>query len=127
MRVDVRSRGFTLLEVLVGVVVLALALVALTRTAAIQTDSFAQLRERTLAGWVAQNVLTETRLAHPFPDTGRSDGSRRLGSRDWHWELDVQSTQVPTIRRLDVRVTTAKDRSTVLAQLTGFSGADLQP
>lgn len=120
-------RGFTLLEVLIAVAVLALALIALTRTAANQADTFAQLREHTFAQWLAQNVIAETRLAHPFPDTGRSDGSRRLGGRDWRWELTVQPTEVPTVRRLEVRIYLASDRSTALAQLTGFSGQELQP
>lgn len=121
------SRGFTLLEVLIALLVLALALVALTRTVATQADTFAQLRERTLAGWVAQNIMAETRLAHPFPDTGKSDGTRRLGGRDWRWELVVAATEVKTIRRLDVHIYLASDHTTALAQLSGFSGLDLQP
>ncbi|HEX6834234.1 MAG TPA: type II secretion system minor pseudopilin GspI [Rudaea sp.] len=121
------ARGFTLLEVLIAVLVLALALVALVRTAANQIDAFGRLRERTLAGWVAQNILAETRITQAFPQSGRSDGSRRLAGRDWRWELKVEATEVPTIRRLDVRVFAAADRSTALAELTGFSGLELQP
>jgi len=65
-----RSCGFTLLEVLIALLVLALALLALMRTAAVQVDNFAALRERTLAGWLAQDLLTETRLGNPFPPVG---------------------------------------------------------
>ncbi len=121
-----RTRGFTLLEVLIALVVLALALLALTRTAALQTDAFAQLRERTLAGWLAQNILAETRLANPLPPAGRSNGQRRFGGRDWRWQLDVQSTQAPSIRRLDVRIATAAAPATPVVQMSGFSGTDLQ-
>jgi prepilin-type N-terminal cleavage/methylation domain-containing protein len=49
-----RAHGFTLLEVLIGLVVLSLALLALTRTAALQVDALGQLRDRTMAGWLAQ-------------------------------------------------------------------------
>lgn len=121
-----RTRGFTLLEVLIALVVLALALLALMRTAAMQTDAFADLRERTLAGWLAQNVIAETRLANPLPTAGRSNGQRRFAGRDWRWELDVQSTQVPSIRRLDVHIATATAPATPVAQLNGFTGTDLQ-
>lgn len=122
-----RARGFTLIEVLVGLLVLALALLALTRTAASQVQNFGALRERTLAGWLAQDVLAETRLATHFPATGRSDGQRQFAARQWRWELDVQATDVASIRRLDVRVFAAEDRSVPLADITGFAGDELQP
>src|SRR5262249_44680113 len=99
-----RPRGFTLLEVLIGLLVLAIALLALTRTASVQADQFLDLRERTLAGWLAQDLLAETRLGSPFPATGSSNGTRRLGLHDWRWEVRVQGTDVATIRRIDVRV-----------------------
>ncbi len=122
-----KRSGFTLLEVLVGLLVLALALIALSRTAAVQVNAFGDLRERTLAGWLAADILAETRLGTPFPATGKSDGQRRFGGRDWHWELEVQSTPVATLRRMDVRVFTATDRTAPLVDLVGFSGEDLQP
>ena len=119
------SRGFTLLEVLIALLVLALALVALARTAALQVENFTELRERTLADWLAQQVLAETRLANPLPNPARSSGQRRYGGRDWHWELEIQATQVPTIRRLDVRVAAATTPAQPVASLTGFTGTDL--
>lgn len=121
-----RSRGFTLLETLIGLVVLALALVALSRTAASQVNAFSQMRERTLAGWLAQDVLTQTRLTTQFPAQGKSDGRRRYANRDWRYEVEVQGTDVATIRRLDVRVFASTD-ATPLAALTGFAGSDISP
>jgi general secretion pathway protein I len=122
-----RARGFTLLEVLIGLVVLSLALLALTRTAALQVDSLGQLRDRTMAGWLAQNLLAETRIASPFPPVGTSNGTRRFGPAEWRWEINVQPTQVATIRRIDVRVFSDADRKTPLAQLSGLAGEDVLP
>jgi general secretion pathway protein I len=120
-------RGFTLLEVLIGLLVLAIALIALTRTAAVQADQFALLRERTIAGWLAQDLLAETRVGNPFPPTGSSNGTRRFGARDWRWEVRVQGTDVPTIHRIEVRVAAAADPDVTLVQLTGLAGEDLSP
>jgi general secretion pathway protein I len=122
-----RAHGFTLLEVLIGLLVLALALLALTRTAALQVDSFDQLRDRTTAGWLAKELLVETRIGNPFPALGTSNGTRRFGPADWRWEVRVQATQVATIRRIDVLVYSTADRETPLAQLSGLVGEDLLP
>jgi len=125
-RAQPRSAGFALLEILVGLLVLALALFALVRTASNQVNAFADMRERTLAGWLAADVLAETHLAPGFPSPGKTDGQRRFADRDWRYEVTVQSTPDATIMRLDVRVFAAADRSAPLAQISGFRGQDLQ-
>ncbi len=126
MRADSSSRGFTLLEVLIGLLVLALALVALSRTAANQVNAFAALRDRTFAGWLAQEVLTETRLTASFPDPGKTDGRRRYAGRDWRYDVVIAATEVNTIRRIDVHVFNGADPNPV-ATLVGFTTNDLQP
>jgi general secretion pathway protein I len=115
------ARGFTLLEVLVALLVLALSLTALVRLSALEARALADLRERTLAHWVAANVLEETRLAEAWPATGRRSGSARMGGRDWHWELAVQNTEEPAIRRLDISVRLAEGEGAG-ATLAGFVG-----
>ena len=119
-------RGFTLLEVLIALVVVALALLALTRTAGGQVRSFDALRERTLAGWVAANVLSETRIATPMPATGKRDGRVRFANRDWRWQLEVKATDDPGMRRLEVLVFAA-DEQEPSANLTGFGSEQPSP
>ena len=122
-----RSRaGFTLVEVLIALAVVAIALVALVRAAGVQVQSFDALRERTLAGWVAANVVTETRLATAFPPIGRSDGHAQFGGRDWTWQREVQATRDAEIRRIDVRVYLGNSQQPS-ASLSGFAGTALQP
>jgi general secretion pathway protein I len=116
-----------LLEVLIALAVLALALFALSRTASNAVSTFAGLRERVLADWIASNLITETRLREPLPDPGKRDGQLKFAGRDWRWEMVIQATEEPLIRRFDVRVFTWSNRNDALVQVTGFSGKDLQP
>lgn len=122
-----RADGFTLLEVLIALLVVALALTALVRVAGIGSRDFAGLRERTLAGWIAANVLAETRLSPAAPPTGRREGRLRYAGRDWRWAMEVQNTPEPGIRRLDVRVFAGNEHDDALATLAGFRGDVLQP
>lgn len=119
-----RSSGFTLLEVLVAVLLLSLALVALVRLAGLDARASAQLRDGTLAQWVAANVLAETRLRDSMPAVGRSNGEATMGGQRWRWVLEVNDTEEPGIRRLEVAVVPVnalRDDGGVAARLTGFA------
>jgi general secretion pathway protein I len=121
------ARGFTLLEVLIALVVLGLALTALVHAAGVSVRDFGGLRERSYAGWIAANVLTEARLRDRLPATGRRDGQQRFAGREWFWRLDVEGTQDPRLRRLAVQVYADAERSDPVAQLTGFAGDSVLP
>jgi general secretion pathway protein I len=125
--VNARSRtGFTLIEVLIALAVVALALLGLTRVAALQVRDFDALRERTLAGWVAANVLEETRLAATMPSTGRSDGRVELAARSWRWTREVGTTPDPSVRRVDIKVF-AGESNVPIASLSGFASRVITP
>lgn len=120
-----RSRGFTLLEVLVALLLMSLALTALVRLSSLEARASAQLRDSTLAQWVAANALAEVRLREPEPAVGRREGEARMGGRLWRWQMTVSATDEATIRRLEVEVRAPEDESAgdegIVAALTGFS------
>jgi general secretion pathway protein I len=120
------SRGFTLIEVLVALAVVALALLGLTRVAALQAADVDALRQRTLAGWVAANVLAETRLAG-FPATGRSDGRVEFGARRWRWTRDVGATPDPHVRHVDITVFADDEAREPVVSLSGFAQSAVLP
>ncbi|MFN3842088.1 MAG: type II secretion system minor pseudopilin GspI [Rehaibacterium terrae] len=121
MRVAERRRGFTLLEVLVALAILAAAILALVRAASMETASLLQAREHTHAQWVAANAIAEARLARDLPAQGLREGEETLGGRRWHWQMAIAPTPTPGIHRLDVAVRPEGAREPVLV-LTGFVG-----
>lgn len=117
-----RSSGFTLLEVLIALAVVALALTALLGLGASQAASLERQRERQLAEWVAGNVLTELRLREPFPDTGAREGRADMGGRSFRWRLTIGATAEPSMRRLELQVLHGEDSSPILS-FTAFAGS----
>jgi len=114
------ARGFTLIEVLVALVVIAVALGALIEATGGQARQFGETRERLYASYVAQNALTDLELSRPYPDIGRSEGSTRLADRDWRWVIVVSSTVDDRMRRADISVERADEPGFAYASLSGF-------
>jgi general secretion pathway protein I len=118
-----RPHGFTLLEVLIALVVVALAMVALVRASGMASDALMREREVTLATWVASNVITDTRNQAGFPAVGQRSGRMLMGEQEWSWSLAIQGTDDPAMRRLEVRVFADSAREQGVTSLVGFMGA----
>ena len=99
-----RQAGFTLLEVLVAVAVLALALTAIISGGSSAARAAALMRDKTLALWVAHNRLAEIDLQPKWPQLGSSSDDVSMGGQDWTWRANVTGTQDPTLRRIDIHV-----------------------
>jgi general secretion pathway protein I len=118
-----RGRGFTLIEVLVALAVAALGLAAVLAIVTNTANAAAGVRERTFAAWIASNRIAETRLSGTLPSVDRTAGEVEFGGQRWEWEQTVTQTDVPGIRRLDVRVRLADaPDDAFLASVTGFAG-----
>ncbi|MBL6751460.1 MAG: type II secretion system minor pseudopilin GspI [Nevskia sp.] len=113
--------GFTLLEVLVAVFVLALTMAAIISAAGNYAGSAGDLRDKTMALWVAHNRLTEIELQPVLPTIGSSNDDVTLGPIQWTWRVQVLETPDPKLRRVDIRVEKTGDRShRTYAELSSF-------
>jgi len=116
------SPGFTLLEVLIALAVLALSMSAAIKAVADYTNNQSYLRDRTLAMWVARNVLIEYQVRKEWPKVGELKGSSEMGNREWRWLAVVSQTEEQELRRLDVEVypIDSEDDESPVSILSGF-------
>lgn len=113
-----RSRGFTLLEVLVALAIVAVALAALVRTGAQATDNTAYLERKTFAHWVAMNQLVELQATGAGLSKGRSEGTEEMAGIEWQWQRTVKPT--PDAKLMQVEFTVGRDDEPQLVILSGF-------
>ncbi len=118
------ARGFTLIEVMVALMVVAIALPALLVSLYQQIDGTAYLRDKSLATMVAANKLEEVRILASRTGTlfeGKDSGVTEMVERDWYWWLASEETPMENFRRIEVIVADREDkRDTPLFSLVGF-------
>ena len=111
--------GFTLVEILVALAVLAIALTAAAHSLASAADTTGELRLRMLARWVAEDKLAELELTNEWPALDTKEGDAEMGGRKFHWIQDTGVTPVTRMRRVELSVL-LPGAKVPLARLTGF-------
>jgi general secretion pathway protein I len=100
---NAKHHGFTLLEVLIALAIVALAVGALLGTVTSSASNVIYLKDKTLAQWVALNRLTEIRISQQMPDKGRRTGNTEMAGTKWQWEEEVIELPVKGMFRVEVR------------------------
>jgi len=125
----IRARGFTLVEVMVALAVVAVALPALMMSLDQQVDGTGYLRDKSLAHLVASNKLTEIRLlAKSTQDLlkGKDSGVVLMADREWYWWIESKATEVDQFYRIVITVAAEEEqREQPLQTLVAFMSADL--
>lgn len=101
-----RCAGFTLIEVLVALAIVAIALATGVKAAGALTRNAERLADVIAAQWCAENQLGALLLARQFPPVGDSDFACEQGGRRYQGQLVVRPTPNPNFRRVDARLTT---------------------
>jgi len=117
-----KANAFTLLEVLVALAVVAIALAAAMKIASENARNAQYLRDKTLAHWVAMNVITDRQVRGQWLPLGKTEDQAMMAERKWFWRLQVLATADKTLRRLEVTVYYTPKRHQPIAQLVGFIG-----
>ncbi|MEO7071515.1 MAG: type II secretion system minor pseudopilin GspI [Rhodanobacter sp.] len=114
------ARGFTLVEVLVAMTIVAVSLFAALRVATLGTAHMSDLRARLFAGWVAADRLAEHHARGDWLAVGELNGVQHQGNLELGWREEISATPNAAFRRVDVYVFAPAQPAHFLAHSVGF-------
>jgi len=118
--------GFTLVEVMVALAIVAFSLTAIAASMNQMIDAAYSMRERTYASWIAQNKIAEMRLSNDPAEVSTTSGEVDYANGQWAWEADVSETGIENFFRVDVSVSHAGSEYQIRT-VTGFIGEPVPP
>ena len=113
------SRGFTLIEVLIAMLVVALGIGALLTTLSASADTVGRLRDKSFAQWIALNQISSLHLSGSRPAIGVTYGTVDFAGGSWRWQQEITDPGVAGIVRVEVRVAQLVDGAEAASQPLG--------
>ncbi len=115
-----QNKGFTLIEVLVALIILAIALMAIVKAVNTNVRNLSYVRDKITAQWVADNVLNTMQAGllaapHDQPQQGNTD----MLNQHWYWQALPEQQKNQTIQRVNIVVTNKLDGKPLI-HLIGF-------
>ena len=114
-----KPTGFTLIEVMVALLIIAIGLGAIVDSAGNTTLHAAYLRQKTIAGWVAQNEIALYRAKRTWESATTRKGKATMANVEWSWQMKISKTDDPSLRRIDIEVF-LEGQEGIKATATGF-------
>jgi len=115
-----RNSGFTLIEMMVAMTILAVGMGAIIKAAGENANNAAFLRDREIARWIASDRLTELQVGNTWDNKSSKKGDVDMLNIRWYWQARIQKVQDPDLRRVDIEVRRDKDAESYLYSVTGF-------
>jgi len=114
--------GFTLIEVLVAMTILAVGVTALVSASGASAYRADYLRNREYGRWVAANHLTEIQVVPAWPELGTKNSEVDMGGRTWYVRTRTQKVEDPDLRRVDVEARLDEASDKYIYSVAGFVG-----
>ncbi|GMR08947.1 MAG: GspI family T2SS minor pseudopilin variant ExeI [Gammaproteobacteria bacterium] len=116
------NRGFTLLEVLIALGIVAVAFSAIAGLFGEIANTQAELKQKTFAQWVAINKTNEIYINRKLLDSGNAEGTEKMAGHPWYWKMKTSKTADKDIRRVELQVYVSRDSAMPAAVITSYHG-----
>lgn len=105
-------QGFTLIEVMIALSVVAIGLMATLKAINEEVSGANLTRNKMMALWILENKVSEIRLNPILPNTGINQGQQTLFNQNWHWQTNTTATANKKISKVEVSISdpNAKDK-----------------
>ena len=116
----IKPRGFTLVEVLLALAIIAIALTALLKATAQDIDNTRRIKEKSIAHWVAMQGLTMIQLnLIAVNQSQESTQNTTMLNEHWFWRAKISATAIKKIQKITISVS-QKQTGPFREELTGF-------
>ena len=114
------GRGFTLVEVLVALAIVAITLSALGRSLLSALDAERELKARTCAQWIADNRIAFHSATYSWIVPGEQSGNADQAGYSFVWREEISATPNIAFQRIEITVSLAEQPRRVLGRRVGF-------
>jgi general secretion pathway protein I len=98
------NKGFTLIEVMIALSVVAIGLMATLKAINQEISGSSITQNKMIALWLLQNKMTEIRLNSALPNIGSNQGNQMLLNQTWQWQTNTKATANEKIRKVEVSI-----------------------
>lgn len=103
-RLHNNRNGFTLIEMLVALAVVAISLAAISSNYVRYFDVSHHLKENTLARWIAENHLALRQSEKSWPPLGTRSGQLLYANLNWRWQERIVASPDADFRKIEIEV-----------------------